>query len=50
MLLLAIPADGGLDEVGEQIVDAICMQGLGTVVGVLTGAEDLPQVNATTTP
>jgi len=43
VMLLAIPADGGLDERGEQIVDAVCMQGVGTVVGVLTGVEDLPE-------
>jgi pre-rRNA-processing protein TSR1 len=41
VMVLAIPADGGLDVVGEQIVDAVCMQGVGCVVGVLTGVEAL---------
>ena len=43
VLLLVIPADGGLDALGEQLVDALAMQGVGTVVGVLQGAEALPQ-------
>lgn len=43
IMLLVIPADGGLDELGEQIVDAICMQGVGSVVGVLTGVSELPE-------
>lgn len=41
VLLLLIPADG-LDAFGEQLVDAICMQGVGTVVGVLQGNRALP--------
>ena len=40
VLLLAIPADGGLDELGERLVDAACMQGVGSVVGVLQGVGD----------
>ena len=42
VLLLVIPADGGLDTLGEQLVDALSMQGVGTVVGVLQGADALP--------
>ena len=42
VLLLAIPVDG-LDATGEHLVDAICMQGVGTVVGALQGIEKLPQ-------
>ena len=42
VLLLAIPADGGLDELGERLVDAACMQGVGSVVGVLQGVGALP--------
>ena len=42
ILMLCIPADGGLDPLGEQLVDALSMQGVGTVVGVLQGAEALP--------
>ena len=42
VLLLCIPADGGLDTLGEQLVDALSMQGVGTVVGVLQGVEALP--------
>ena len=37
VLMLVIPADGGLDAEGERIVDAICMTGVPTVVGVLQG-------------
>ena len=44
VLLLVIPADGdSLDPLGEQLVDALCMQGVGAVVGVLQGVEALPQ-------
>ena len=43
VLLLVIPADGGLDALGEQLIDALCMQGVGSVIGVLEGAERLPQ-------
>ena len=42
ILMLCIPAYGGLDPLGEQLVDALSMQGVGTVVGVLQGAEALP--------
>ena len=41
MLMLVIPADGGLDEEGERLVDAMCQQGVPSVVGVLQGV--LPQ-------
>lgn len=41
ILLLLIPSSG-LDELGEHLVDAICMQGVGTVVGVLQGVGTLP--------
>eukprot|EP00908_Phaeocystis_cordata_P024805 Transcript_7259.p1 GENE.Transcript_7259~~Transcript_7259.p1 ORF type:complete len:579 (+),score=268.32 Transcript_7259:45-1781(+) len=37
VLMLVIPADGGLDEEGERTVDAVCMTGVPTVVGVLQG-------------
>ena len=37
VLMLVIPADGGLDAEGERIVDAICMTGVPTTVGVLQG-------------
>lgn len=43
VMILAIPADGGLDTRGEEIVDAVCMQGVGSVVGVLTGTETLTE-------
>lgn len=43
VMVLAIPANGGLDARGEQIVDALCMQGVGCVVGVLTGVEALTE-------
>ena len=43
VLVLVIPAEGGLDALGEQLVDALAMQGVGTVAGVLQGVERLPQ-------
>ena len=36
VLLLLIPSTG-LDTLGEHLIDAVCMQGVGTVVGVLQG-------------
>ena len=30
----------------SQIIDAVCMQGVGTVVGIITGIDKLPQVEA----
>ena len=41
VLMLVIPAEGGLDEEGERLVDAMCQQGVPSVVGVLQGV--LPQ-------
>lgn len=43
VLLLVIPVEGGLDSLGEQTIDALCMQGIGTVAAVLQGVEKLPQ-------
>ena len=43
VLLLAIPAGGGVDAVGEQLIDAICLQGVGAVVGAITGVDALPE-------
>ena len=37
VLVLVIPAEGGLDAEGERIIDAICMTGVPTTVGVLQG-------------
>ena len=37
VLLLVIPAEGGLDALGEQLVGALGMQGVGSVVGVVEG-------------
>ena len=48
VLLLVIPAEGGLDALGTQLVDALCMQGVGTAVGVLTGADALPPARRST--
>eukprot|EP00966_Prymnesium_polylepis_P284037 6561663-Prymnesium_polylepis.1 len=41
VLLLLIPASG-LDTTGENLIDAMCMQGVGSVVGVLQGVRALP--------
>ena len=43
VLILVIPVDGGLDALGEQLVDAMGTQGVGTVLGVLQGVEELPE-------
>lgn len=43
VLMLVFGAETGMDDLGEQTVDAVCMQGVGSVVGILTGAAELSE-------